>query len=87
MSSTLGDSISSRFIAPNAGEIALTVSTICFLSVVLRQSGNALIFPYSLYKTDFPSITGIAALGPMFPSPNILVPSVIIATLFPFEVN
>ena len=51
-------------------------------SVVERHIGHASIPPNSLNRIAFPSITGSAASGPMFPSPSTAVPSVTTATAF-----
>jgi hypothetical protein len=48
-------------------------------SLSLKQSGMRSIPPRALNSTDFPSITGDPAAGPMFPSPKIAVPFVMIA--------
>ena len=78
--------MSSRLIPPNVGARRLTVSTISSVSFVSRQIGNASIPANSLNKMDFPSITGIAASGPISPSPRTAVPSDTTATRFPFAV-
>ena len=50
-------------------------------SVVARQIGTASTPPNSLKSTALPSITGIAAAGPMSPRPSTAVPSVTTATV------
>ena len=50
-------------------------------SVVARQIGTASTPPNALNSTALPSITGIAAAGPMSPSPSTAVPSVTTATV------
>ena len=50
-------------------------------SVVARQIGIASTPPNCLNSTALPSITGIAAAGPMSPSPSTAVPSVTTATV------
>ena len=47
-----------------------------------RQIGNAFTSPKDLNKTDLPSITGIAAYGPIFPRPSTALPSETTATVF-----
>ena len=73
--------MSSRLIPPNAGAIRLTVSTISSASLVSRQIGNASTPANSLNRQHLPSITGIAARGPMSPRPNTAVPSETTATV------
>ena len=51
------------------------------VSVVARQIGQASTPPNSLKRRAFPSITGIAASGPMSPSPSTAVPSLTTATV------
>jgi hypothetical protein len=79
--------MSSRLIPPKPGAIAATVRTISSTSLVARQTGQASMPPNSLNRTAFPSITGIAASGPMSPSPSTAVPSVTTATVFCFVVS
>jgi hypothetical protein len=55
--------------------------------LVLRQIGQASTPPNSLNSSAFPSITGIAASGPMSPSPSTALPSVTTATLLRFTVR
>ena len=50
-------------------------------SFVLRQRGNASTPPNSLNSIAFPSMTGIAASGPMSPSPRTALPSETTATV------
>ena len=45
------------------------------VSCVSRQIGTAFTPPNSLNKTAFPSITGMAALAPILPSPSTALPS------------
>ena len=52
------------------------------VSFVSRQSGQASTPPNSLNSSALPSITGIAASGPMSPSPSTAVPSETTATVF-----
>ena len=66
---------------PNPGAIASTVATISSGSLVARQIGQASTPPNSLNSIALPSITGIAASGPMSPSPSTALPSVTTATV------
>ena len=77
-----GAAMSSRLIPPKAGAMWVTVRTISSGSFVSRQIGNAVIPANSAKMSALPSITGIAASGPMSPSPSTAVPSVTTATLF-----
>ena len=86
ISKHLGADISSRFIPPNTGAMRFTVSTISSTSFVSRQIGNASTPPNSLKSMDFPSITGIAASGPISPRPRTAVPSDTTATMLPLHV-
>ena len=52
-------------------------------SAVLGQIGKASTPANSLNRMDFPSMTGMAARGPMFPSPNTADPSETTATRLP----
>ena len=54
--------------------------------VVSRQIGTASTPPNCLNSTALPSITGIAAFGPMSPRPSTAVPSVTIATVLDTQV-
>jgi hypothetical protein len=49
-------------------------------SVVSRQMGTASTPPNCLNSTALPSITGMAAAGPMSPRPRTAVPSLTMAT-------
>jgi hypothetical protein len=60
----------------------LTTATISSGSFVARQIGHASMPPNSLNSIALPSITGIAASGPMSPSPSTAVPSDTTATVF-----
>src|SRR5918997_71657 len=70
-----GALMSSRLMPPKVGAIALTVATISSGSLVLRQIGKASTPPNSLNSIALPSITGMAASGPMSPSPRTALPS------------
>ena len=76
-----GAEMSSRLMPPKLGASRATVSTISSASVVSRQIGMASTLPNCLNSTAFPSITGIAAAGPMSPRPRTAVPSVTMATV------
>ena len=82
----LGDDMSSRFIPPKPGAMFFTVSIISSASWVSRTIGTAFTSPNSLKSTAFPSITGMAAFGPMFPSPRTADPSDTTAIVFAFDV-
>ena len=73
--------MSSRLIPPKPGDRALTVRTISSTSFVARQIGNASTPPNSLNSIALPSITGMAASGPMSPRPSTAVPSDTTATV------
>ena len=62
--------------------MCLTVRTISSTSFVARHTGKASTPASSLKRSDFPSITGSAAWGPMSPRPSTAVPSVTMATVF-----
>ncbi len=67
---------------PNVGAIRITVSTISSTSLVARQIGKASTSANSLNSIALPSITGMAASGPMSPRPSTAVPSDTTATVF-----
>ena len=66
---------------PKPGAIASTVATIASGSFVLRQIGKASTPANSLKSMHLPSITGIAASGPMSPRPSTAEPSETTATV------
>ncbi|MNI62789.1 hypothetical protein D3C73_1181220 [compost metagenome] len=74
--------MSSKLIPPNAGAIALIVRIISSVSCVSRQIGKASTPAICLNNIALPSITGIAASGPIFPNPRTAVPSETTATVF-----
>ncbi len=76
-----GAEMSSRLMPPKAGAISLTVRTISSASVVSRQIGKASTPANSLNRQHLPSITGIAARGPMLPRPSTALPSDTTATV------
>ena len=86
ISKHLGDDISSKLNPPKVGAKYLTVLIISLGSLVSKQIGKASTSPNSLNKTDFPSITGIAASGPISPRPKTAVPSDTTATVWPLIV-
>ena len=81
ISKHLGAEMSSRLIPPKAGAMLITVLMISSVSCVSRQIGTALTLPNSLKRTALPSITGMAAYGPILPSPRTALPSDTTATV------
>ena len=77
-----GAEMSSRLMPPKAGAMVLTASTILPGSLVSSAIGKASTPASSLKSIALPSITGMAASGPMSPSPRTAVPSVTTATAF-----
>ena len=75
-----GADTSSRLTAPKLGRSRTRVSTISSTSVVSSTSGIESSPPKVLNSADLPSITGIAARGPMSPRPSTAVPSLTTAT-------
>ena len=82
-----GAAMSSRLMPPNVGAAAFTNATISSTSVVSMQSGKASTPANSLNSIALPSITGIAASGPMSPRPSTAVPSETTATVLPLMVS
>ncbi len=76
-----GAEMSSRLMPPKVGAISFTVSMISCGSLVERQIGKASTSANSLKSIALPSITGIAASGPMSPSPSTALPSETTATV------
>ena len=74
--------MSSRFTPPKPGAMSSTARTISSVSVVSKQIGQASTRANFLNRAAFPSITGMAALGPMSPMPRTAEPSVTTATEF-----
>ena len=66
---------------PKPGAMRCTVSTISSASLVSRQIGKASTPANSLNSIALPSMTGIAASGPMSPRPSTAVPSDTTATV------
>ena len=81
-----GEAISSKLIPPKHGAIFLTVWINSSLSCVSKQIGTALTSPNFLNRAAFPSMTGIEALAPIFPSPKTAVPFETTAIVFDFVV-
>ena len=79
--------MSSRLMPPKAGAMSLTVSMIFSGSFVLSAMGKASTPASSLKSMALPSMTGIAASGPMSPRPSTAVPSVTTATALCFMVR
>ena len=67
---------------PKVGARSLTVWMISSGSLVARQIGKASTCANSLKSIALPSITGIAASGPMSPRPSTAEPSETTATVF-----
>src|SRR6266705_2706689 len=81
-----GAAMSSRLTPPRDGWSDFTMAMISSVSCVPRQIGIASMPASVLNRTHFPSMTGSAASGPMFPSPRTAEPSVMTATRFPLVV-
>ena len=75
-----GAEMSSRFTPPKTGATERTVSMIESASCVSRQRGHASTPANSLNSSALPSITGMAASGPMLPRPSTAEPSLTMAT-------
>ena len=65
-----GAAMSSRLMPPKPGAMSSTVRTISSTSWVSRQIGQASMSANRLNSAALPSITGIAAPGPMLPRPE-----------------
>ena len=72
--------MSSRLMPPKVGAIALHVVTISSMVCTSNSISKASTFANFLKSTDLPSMTGLDARGPIFPSPRTAVPSEITAT-------
>ena len=81
-----GALISSKLIPPKVFEILTTVLMNSSGSSVSTSISKTSISANVFNKSPFPSITGLLASGPIFPSPNTAVPLEITATKFAFEV-
>ena len=75
--------MSSRLIPPTVGSSRRQKETISSGSSVAISMSKTSIPAKRLKRTPFPSITGLAAKGPMFPSPSTAVPLDTTATKFP----
>ena len=82
-----GAEMSSRLMPPKLGASAATVATISSGSVQARQIGTASTPANRLNSSALPSMTGMAAFGPMSPRPRTAVPSVTTATVLETQVN
>ena len=81
-----GAEMSSRLMPPKLGASAATVRTTSSTSVQAMQTGTALMPAKCLNSSALPSMTGMAAAGPMSPRPSTAVPSVTTATVLPVQV-
>ena len=81
-----GDLISSKLIPPKVGAIALTASINFSVSFASTSISKTSISAKILNNNPLPSITGLEASGPIFPSPRTAVPLEITATRFPLLV-
>ena len=81
-----GAFMSSRLIPPKVGAIRLTAAMNSSGSVVSISMSKALIPEKCLKSMHLPSMTGLAASGPMSPSPSTAVPLVMTATRLPLIV-
>ena len=81
-----GARISSRLMPPNDGPKCLTASMKAVGSSVSTSRSIESTSAKRLNKTALPSITGLAARAPRFPSPKMAVPLEITATILPREV-
>ena len=77
-----GALMSSRLMPPKVGARRCTKSTTSSAVRALMQIGKPSTPPNSLNSSALPSITGIAASGPMSPSPRTAVPLLTMATVF-----
>ena len=77
-----GAEMSSRLMPPKLLEMRWMVRAISSTFWVSTQIGKASTPANSLKRTHLPSMTGIPASGPIFPSPRTAEPSVMTATIF-----
>ena len=82
-----GAAMSSRLMPPKPGAIISTARTISSTSWLARQIGQASMLAKRLNSAALPSITGMAAPGPMLPRPSTAEPSVTTATELPLIVS
>ena len=87
ISKHLGAAMSSRFMPPKLGARARTAEIISSGSWTSRQMGTASSPPNSRNSRALPSMTGMAARGPMFPRPSTAEPSETTATKLPRAVS
>jgi hypothetical protein len=87
ISKHFGAEMSSRLMPPKPGAIISTARTISSGSWLARQIGHASMSAKRLKSAALPSITGIAASGPMLPRPSTAEPSVTTATVLPLIVS
>ena len=78
--------MSSRFIPPKVGAMALTALMKASGSWASTSISKTSIPAKILNNKPFPSITGLEASGPMSPKPRTAVPLEITATKFPLLV-
>ena len=78
--------MSSRFIPPNVGAILQTVLINSSGSSVSTWMSKTSISANVFNNKPLPSITGLEANAPIFPSPRTAVPLEITATKLPLEV-
>jgi hypothetical protein len=81
-----GALMSSRLMPPKVGAIRATVSTKAWGSEASTSMSKTSMSAKRLKRIPFPSMTGLAASGPMLPSPRTAVPLEITATRFPLAV-
>jgi hypothetical protein len=86
MSKHSGALMSSRLIPPKVGAIAATVSMTTRGSSESISMSKTSMSANLLKRIPLPSMTGLAASGPMLPSPRTAVPLEMTATRFPLAV-
>ena len=77
-----GAPMSSRLMPPKVGSSAATTSMKCSGSRAFTSMSKTSMSANRLKSTALPSITGLAARGPMFPNPRTALPSVTTPTRF-----
>ena len=82
-----GALISSRLMPPKVGSSAATISTILSTSSASSSMSKTSMPANFLNRTALPSITGLAARGPIAPRPSTAVPLVTTATRLPRAVR
>ncbi len=78
--------MSSRLMPPKVGAIRATVSTKVSTVSASTSMSKTSMSANRLKRTPLPSITGLAARGPMLPRPSTAVPFEITATRLPLAV-